>query len=76
MLVRVRIERAEADLGPLFAGLDAAIRALAAEYGDAELAAILDFSARANQVAAAQIAQVRRLTAERASASIAEPISP
>jgi DNA-binding MarR family transcriptional regulator len=76
VLVQVHSERALADLGPLFVGLDAAVRALAEEYGEAELAAILDFSVRANQLVAAQIAHVRGLTAARVKPDQGEATSP
>jgi DNA-binding MarR family transcriptional regulator len=69
VLVRALVERAERELGPLYAGLEEAMRALLAGYSDEEIEVILDFSARTNRITAAQIAQVRRLTAERASAS-------
>jgi hypothetical protein len=60
--------RVETELGPLFTELASAIRELAAGYADTELTAILEFTVRANQLAAAQIEKVRRLTTERASA--------
>lgn len=73
VMVRARIERAGAELGPLYAGLEAAINDLAARYGDVELTAILDFARCANQLTADQVELVRRLTAERATASDEEP---
>lgn len=73
VLVRALVDRAERELGPLYAGLEEAMRALLAGYSDEEIDVILDFAARTNQITAAQIAQVRRLTAEHASASVEEP---
>jgi DNA-binding MarR family transcriptional regulator len=74
VLVRALVERAEHELGPLYAGLEEAMRALLAGYSDEEIEVILDFSARTNRIIAAQIAQVRRLTATRASTSVEESI--
>jgi DNA-binding MarR family transcriptional regulator len=73
VLVHAHVERAEADLGPLFTELESAIRDLSAGYGDMELTAILDFSVRANNLVAAQVEKVRRLTTERASAPVDKP---
>jgi DNA-binding MarR family transcriptional regulator len=70
VLVRALVERAEYELGPLYAGLEEAMRALLAGYSDDEIEVILDFSARTNRITAVQIAQVRRLTATRASTSV------
>jgi DNA-binding MarR family transcriptional regulator len=66
VLVRAVLEQAVGELGPLYAELQAEMRALLADYSDEEIDLILGFTARSNQIAAAQIARVRRLTAERA----------
>lgn len=59
VLVRAVAERAEADLGPPFAGLAAAMDELAGRYSDVELAVVLDFVERAGAIAAEQIARIR-----------------
>jgi len=59
VIVRALPERAEADLGPLYAAMAAATEDLLDRYGNDELAVIRDFLERCAVVGAEQITRVR-----------------
>lgn len=62
VLVRV-LDRAERELGPLYAELLHGLGDLIAGYSDKEIDAILDYTFRSNRLLAEQIARVRGLDA-------------
>jgi DNA-binding MarR family transcriptional regulator len=59
VLVRALMERAEREFAPLYAPLEHALDDLSARYDDADLAVILDFVTRTNELMQEQIARVR-----------------
>jgi len=63
VVVRALRERAEADLGPPYAALAAAMDDLASRYSDAELAVVRDFMERTGTIVAEQIARIRAAAA-------------
>jgi DNA-binding MarR family transcriptional regulator len=71
VLVRLLPERA-AEVGRLFESLDRAMRRLYAKYSTADLALILEFAARLEEVMQAETRKLR----DRSGSSVPPPISP
>lgn len=65
VIIEPLTERAESEIGPLYAAMSRAMAAECAHYSDAELALVADFLARAHPLNRAETAKLRAATPAR-----------